>query len=90
MRGLRDLAGIGPAMLRDFEVLGVETVEQLSKREPDELYQDLCRLTGKHHDICCLDVFTAAIKQARDPNLPVEQRNWWYWSRVRKAAAGSK
>jgi hypothetical protein len=31
-----------------------------------------------------LDVFVAAVAQARDPNLPIEQRQWWYWSKVRK------
>ena len=30
------------------------------------------------------DVYAAAIAQARDPHLPVEQRNWVWWSRARK------
>ncbi len=53
------------------------------------LYDDLCRLT-RQHDVCCLDVFTAAVAQARNPWLPSEQGQWWYWSRVRKAASGSE
>jgi len=35
-----------------------------------------------------LDVFRAAVAQARDPRLPAEQCQWWYWSRKRKAGAG--
>ena len=27
---------------------------------------------------------SAAVAQARDPQLPVEQCQWWYWSRKRK------
>ncbi len=84
-RQLKDLSGIGRAMLRDFNVLGIRTVEELATRDPDELYERLCTLTGVRHDPCCRDVFRCAAAQARDPNLPEEQKNWWYWSRKRKA-----
>jgi hypothetical protein len=71
-------------MLRDFEILGVRSVPQLARRNPERLYQSLCRVAPEHQDICCLDVFRAAVAQARDPQLPVEQCQWWYWSRNRK------
>lgn len=83
-RQLRDLSGIGPAMLRDFEVLGISSVPQLAECEPERLYQDLCKATGQKHDVCVLDVFECAVAQARNPRLPAEKRNWWYWSRLRK------
>ena len=38
----------------------------------------------QHQDICCLDVFRAAVAQARNPRLPAEQCQWWYWSKRRK------
>jgi hypothetical protein len=78
---------IGPAMLRDLELLRVRSVAQLARKNPQRMYRDLCRLTGQTHDICCLDVFTAAVAQAKNPHLPVEQCQWWYWSRKRKAAS---
>ena len=84
-RGLRDLISVGPAIAGDFELLGVRTVSQLSRSNPERLYEKLNRITGKPQDICCLDVFRAAVAQARDPFLPVEQCQWWYWSRRRKA-----
>jgi hypothetical protein len=84
-RCLRDLVSIGPAMLRDLELLRIRSVAQLARKNPQRMYRDLCRLTGQAQDICCLDVFTAAVAQAQDPQLPVEQRQWWYWSRRRKA-----
>jgi nucleotidyltransferase/DNA polymerase involved in DNA repair len=84
-RRLENLVSIGPAMLRDFELLGVHTVAQLARRDPRRLYQKLCRVTGQHQDICCLDVFCSAVAQARNPRLPAEQCQWWYWSRKRKA-----
>jgi hypothetical protein len=84
-RTLRDLQGIGPAMLADFELLGIHSVEQLSRNEPERLYDDLCRRTGSRQDICVLDTFRCAVEQARNPRLPASKRQWWYWSRLRKA-----
>jgi Pathogenicity locus len=89
-RELRDLVSIGPAMLRDFDLLGIASVAQLSRRSPEKLYEKLCQLTGQPQDICCLDVFRAAVAQARNPLLPLEQRQWWYWSRRRKARDGTR
>jgi nucleotidyltransferase/DNA polymerase involved in DNA repair len=83
-RQLKDLVSIGPAMLEDFELLGIHTVAQLRKRNPQRMYRELCRIRNQVIDPCCLDTLVAAVAQARDPNLPVEQRQWWYWSRVRK------
>ena len=84
-RRLEDLISVGPAMVRDFRMLGVESVAQLSRRNPEKLYERLCEITGQAQDICCLDVFRAAVAQARNPRLPIEQCQWWYWSRKRKA-----
>jgi len=89
-RELRDLVSIGPAMLRDFDLLGIASVAQLSKQNPEKLYEQLCQITGQPQDICCLDVFRAAVAQVRNPLLPLEQRQWWYWSRRRKARDGGR
>ena len=86
-RTLRDLVSIGPAMLRDLSALGIKSVEQLAKKNPRRMYTELCRLKGPQ-DICSLDVFTAAVAQAKNPDLPIEQRQWWYWSKKRKASDG--
>jgi hypothetical protein len=84
-RSLQDLVSVGPGIARDFELLGVRSVAQLARRNPEKLYEGLCRVTGQSQDICCLDVFRAAVAQARNPRLPAEQRQWWYWSCQRKA-----
>jgi hypothetical protein len=89
-RRLHDLISIGPAMLRDFELLGVRSVKQLARQDASRLYQRLCHITGQPIDICCQDVFSAAIAQARNSLLPAEQCQWWYWSRRRKAQNGSR
>ena len=85
-RQLADLVSVGPAFLEDFALLGVRSVAQLATRNPEKLYERLCEVRGQAQDMCCLDVFRAAVAQARNPRLPNEQRQWWYWSRQRKAA----
>jgi hypothetical protein len=87
---LQDLISIGPAMMRDFEIVGIRSVRQLARMNPRRLYERLCRVTGQAQDICCLDVFTAAVAQARNPRLPAEQCQWWYWSRKRKESRARK
>lgn len=88
-RQLKDLVSVGPSMLEDFRLLGIKSVPQLRRRSPLRMYKTLCRLRGQRIDPCCLDVFVAAVAQANDPNLPIEKRQWWYWSKVRKAGENS-
>jgi hypothetical protein len=83
-RRLQDLVSVGPAVLRDFELLRIRSLSQLARRDPRKMYEKLCRLTGQRIDVCCLDTFQAAVAQARDPLLPAEKCQWWYWSRLRK------
>ena len=84
MRNLEDLISVGPATLKDFELLGIKTVKQLEKQDARKLYEKLCLLSGVRHDPCAEDVFRAAIEQAKNPDLPKEQCQWYYWSRKRK------
>lgn len=90
--GFQHLISVGSAIERDFHRLGIRTIPQLARQNPRKMYDKLCRLTGERQDICCLDVFRAAVAQARDPQLPAEQCQWWYWSHKRKAedAQGKK
>jgi hypothetical protein len=40
-RHLADLISIGPAMLRDFDLLGIRSVPQLAKQNPKRMYARL-------------------------------------------------
>jgi nucleotidyltransferase/DNA polymerase involved in DNA repair len=83
-RHLGDFISIGPAMLRDFELLGIRSVAQLAKQDPERMYERLGRVARQHQDICVLDVFHAAVAQAKDPRLAAEKCQWWWWSQKRK------
>ena len=88
-RPLSALRSVGPATLEDLRLLAVADTADLAGRDPQALYDALCRIKGQAVDICCLDVFSCAVAQARNPQLPREQCDWFWWSRQRKASAGS-
>lgn len=80
MSELLKLKNVGPATLKDFKSLGIETIVQLSKRNPDELYARLQEITGKKQDPCVWDVFAATIHEAKTG----ERLPWWHFSKIRK------
>ena len=86
-RRLADLVSVGPAMLHDFDLLGIRSVEQLAHTNPQNLYDRLCGLTGHRQDPCVLDSFACAVAQAKNPHLSPSQKKWWYWSRLRKSSS---
>lgn len=81
---LTDLVSVGPATAQDLEDLGITEIGHLVGRDAGELFAALQQRKGGYVDRCCEDVFRAAIAQAENPDLPAEQKQWWYWSRVRK------
>ena len=83
-RELGELISIGPATLKDFEMLGIRSVEELARRDPQRMYEKMGRLTGQRQDPCVLDTFCAAVAQAKNPRLPAEKCQWWWWSKKRK------
>ena len=56
-----------------------------SKRQLRDLGSVGSAMLRDLEDICVLDVFRCAVAQAKNPRLPAAQRNWWYWSRLRKS-----
>jgi hypothetical protein len=83
-RQLEDLISIGPAMLRDFELLKIRSVAHLARQNPQKMYEKMERATGQRQDPCVLDTFCAAVAQARNPRLAAEKCQWWWWSSKRK------
>ena len=83
-RKLTTLRSVGKAVEKDFALLSINWVDELVGRDGLSLYNELCQKTGVRHDPCVLDVFRCAVAQAENPELPVEQKDWWYWSAMRK------
>ena len=77
---LEDLPNIGPAIARDFRMLGITTPRQLKGKNPVKLYEALNRKTRTRHDPCLLDCFMAATDFVNGaPAKP-----WWKYTPKRK------
>ena len=77
---LEDIPNVGPAIAADLRQLGIMSPFELPGRDPYAIYDDLCRITGQHHDPCLLDTFIAAIRfMEGEPKKP-----WWKYTTERK------
>jgi len=76
-----DLPNIGPAMARDFELLGYTRCEELKGKKAWILYESLCQATGTYQDPCVLDTLMSveAFLKGETP------QPWWKFTPLRKA-----
>ena len=81
VRRFTDIPNVGPAMASDFELLGIAEPAELARRDPKELYDDLCERTGSRQDPCVLDTMIAVVRFMQGgPAIP-----WWEFTAERKA-----
>jgi hypothetical protein len=76
-----DIPNIGPAMIKDFQILGITEPAQLKNKDAIALYKTLCKKTGILHDPCVLDTFMAAV----DFMNGAPARPWWKYTSQRKS-----
>jgi hypothetical protein len=80
-RRLLELQNVGPATALDLVRLRIFTPEQLAGKNPERMYEALCKLDGVRYDPCLLDVFTAIVAVADG----APSRPWWAYTPKRKA-----
>ena len=81
---LSDIPNIGPAMIRDFILLGIQHPSDLRNKDPYKLYLKISEITGVRHDPCVLDTYIAAI----DFMNGAPARPWFYYTKGRKKKYG--
>ena len=84
-RRLEQLPNIGPALAADLRLIGIRHPDELRGRDPFQLYQALCRHTGKRQDPCVLDTFMAATDFMRG----AAPAPWWRYTAQRKQRYGT-
>ncbi|MGQ5522570.1 helix-hairpin-helix domain-containing protein [Chitinimonas sp. PSY-7] len=77
---LQSIPNIGPAMAADLHLLGIREPADLKGRDPFQLYEELCKITGQQHDPCVADTFMAAVHYVDTG----EARKWWAFTAERK------
>jgi hypothetical protein len=76
---LQVLPAVGPSIAADLRRLGVRSVRDLARRNPERLYAQLCALTGTRQDPCVLYTFRCAVYAARTPKPEPKLMKWWNW-----------
>ena len=66
-------------MAQDLADLGIRRVSDLRRRNPERLYERLCKVRGQHIDRCALYVFRCAVYFASTPRPDPERLKWWNW-----------
>lgn len=80
MKGnLMDIPGVGIKTAEDFELLGINRVTDLKGKDPQELYERLCRIKGQRLDRCVLYIFRCAVYYASQDMHDPEKLKWWNW-----------
>jgi hypothetical protein len=78
-RSLRELPGVGPSIEADLQSIGIESVDDLRGKTPEELYSVLKDRAGGALDRCVLYVMRCAVYWAEreGPAADPELRKWW-------------
>lgn len=85
VKKLRNIPNIGPAMVRDFHLLGIKDPCQLLGKDPYKLYKKLCTITGVRQDPCVLDTYIAVI----DFMNGAPAKPWFAYTAKRKEKYGT-
>ena len=81
---LQNIPGVGPSLAKDLTDLGYCCVSRLRGSDPEQMYQKLCALRGRHIDRCVLYVFRCAVYYASNSVHDPELLKWWNWKDVKK------
>ncbi len=76
---LKTIPGIGENIAGHLRRIGIETVEDLKGKDPEELYAKDCLAKGFQEDRCILYVFRLAVYYAEHEIREPEKLKWWYW-----------
>ncbi len=75
-----DIPNVGPAMTRDFTLLGITKPAQLAKKDPYKLYKQLEKVIGLKQDPCVLDTYMAVV----DFMNGAPAKPWFHYTKERK------
>ncbi|MFM2339703.1 MAG: hypothetical protein RLZZ360_339 [Candidatus Parcubacteria bacterium] len=80
VKKFQDIPNVGPAMARDFALLGLKEPSDLKQKDPLALYKLMCKVSGVRQDPCVLDTYIAVI----DFMNGAPARPWYWYTKNRK------
>ena len=79
MNPLIIIPGVGKSIAVDLKGIGVKSVRDLKGKDPETLYEQMCKKQGIKIDRCMLYVMRCAIYYASTKNPDPEKLKWWNW-----------
>lgn len=79
LKNLMQIPGVGKSIAQDLINIGVESVDDLKGRSPDDLYNRSNKYAGAVQDRCLLYVFRCAVYYAETKKHNPEKLKWWNW-----------
>jgi len=77
---LTNLMNVGKAVAAYFARADFTRIDQLTGRDPVEIYERMCEIDAQRHDPCLLDTIMSAVDQANGHPA----RPWWTYTPERK------
>ncbi|PID74498.1 MAG: mitomycin resistance protein [Desulfobacterales bacterium] len=79
---LEDLPNVGAAIADRLRLIDIDHPKKLVGKNPLDLYQQLCAVSGERHDPCVIDIFMSIVHfMEGGESLP-----WWAFTDQRKKA----
>ncbi len=79
LRNLREIPGVGKSIAEDLWQLNIRSVNGLRKKNPERMYEQMCKIQKTRIDPCLLYVFRCAVYYASTKNPNPELLQWWKW-----------
>ncbi len=79
IKELKQIPGVGDSIANDLFVVGIKSINDLKRENPELLYEKLCKIQNKRIDRCVLYVFREAVYYASNRKHKPELLKWWNW-----------
>ena len=76
---LEQIPGVGEAIARHLQGIGIGSVGQLKGKDPEKLYRKLCDFQAAPVDRCMLYVLRCAVYYVSNAERDAELLKWWNW-----------
>ena len=76
---LEQIPGVGGKIAQALQDIGICRIKDLKDKDPEKLYQKLCRYKANPVDRCLLYVIRCAVYYASNDRHDPEMLKWWNW-----------
>jgi hypothetical protein len=79
LKNFQTIPGVGKAISEDLWSLGLRKISDMKGKNPEALYEKLCKIQHSKIDRCMLYVLRCAVYFASNSRHEKEALKWWNW-----------